>query len=146
MCEDPYDSETSHIYFINPLVRGEDWLADNSHTNSQGSADNKRGGSIEAHLYTAQIMAPDSLVRLCYIYIVISRYPQTQGRAIRSQRTNKSFPTHGGSSARCAFHFRIHRSFSGSDSPQSCCQLPWSCSSKIYGFSSWSRCSSDTIE
>ena len=75
MCEDPDNSETPLIYFLNPFVRGEDWPENNSHTNSQGRADNKRGGSTEVHLPTAQIMAPDSLVRLCYIYIIDSLYP-----------------------------------------------------------------------
>lgn len=74
MCEDPDTSETPLIYFL-PFVRGEDWPEGNSHTNPQESADNKRGGFIEAHLHTAQMMAPDSLVRLCYIYIIDSLYP-----------------------------------------------------------------------
>lgn len=79
MREDPDDSETRLIDLLDPFVHGEDWSVDNSHTSSQGSADSKRGGSMEAHLRTARIMAPDSLVRLCYI--------------------EKSLPTHDGSSS-----------------------------------------------
>lgn len=75
MREDPDDSETRLIDLLDPFVHGEDWSVDNSHTSSQGSADSKRGGSMEAHLRTARIMAPDSLVRLCYIYIIDSLYP-----------------------------------------------------------------------
>jgi hypothetical protein len=76
MCEDPDDSEMPSLnYFLNPSARGADWLEDNSYTNSPGSADDKRGGSIEAYLHTTQIMVPDSQVRPCYIFIVNSLYP-----------------------------------------------------------------------
>jgi hypothetical protein len=76
MGEDPDELETPSLnYFLNPSARGADRLEDNSYTNSQRSADDKRGGSIEAYLHTAQLMVPDSQVRPCYIYIVNSFYP-----------------------------------------------------------------------
>jgi len=72
MCEDPDDSETASLnYFPNSFAG---WPEDNSDTNLP---DDKRGGSIEAHLHTAQIMASDFPVRPCYIYIVNSLYPWT---------------------------------------------------------------------